>query len=152
MTCKTAMVTDVLTVSQETTIGDALRKLIENKIRAMPVVDEHGAYIAMFDFHDVWKKLLPSYVNEKYAPEHLNFFGDSFDDVVEKADVIKSAKVSEVMDKEKPTVKENTAFWEAILQMHKCRGPLGVVGEDGKTLVGLLTSQNVIQDLEHRLF
>lgn len=152
MTCKTAMITDVLTVTPDTTIGEALKILIDNKIRAMPVIDAENKYVAMFDFHDVWKKLLPSYVNEKYAPEHLSFLKGTFDDVVDKADEIKAAKVSEVMDKTKAVVKEDTEFWEAILQMHKCRGPLAVVAADGKTLVGLLTSQNVIQDLEHRLF
>ncbi len=152
MTCKTAMITDVLTVKPDTTIGDALKILIDNKIRAMPVIDDNGAYIAMFDFHEVWKKLLPSYVDAKYAPEHLNFLKNTFDDVVEKANEIKAAKVEEVMDTEKPVMKENTTFWEAVLQMHKCRGPLAVVSEDGKTLIGLLTSQNMIQDLEHRLF
>jgi len=152
MTFETAMVTDVISVTPGTSIEVALKILIEKKIRAMPVVDKNNKYLGMFDFHQVWGHLLPSFVKMDVGPEHFSFLKGSDDYVVERLDEIRDTNVEEVMNTKRPHLKPGTAYWEVLLQMYKHGSPLAVVDPSTKKLKGLISSQVVISDLERHMF
>ena len=113
---ESAMIIDPITLTVDSTIGDALRLMRENKIGGIPIVDSSN-------------KLVGILTNRDFRFENN-----------------KKRKVSELMTKENLVVApEGTDLKQAeiILRQHKVE-KLPVVNKDGK-LVGLITFRDILQ-------
>jgi IMP dehydrogenase len=113
---ESGMIIDPITLTIDSTIGDALRLMRENKIGGIPVTDGNGTLAGILTNRD------------------LRFEEDAH------------RKVSEVMTKENlVTAPEGTnlKMAEAILQKHKIE-KLPVVNKSGK-LIGLITYRDILK-------
>ncbi|MFD2527896.1 IMP dehydrogenase [Flavihumibacter stibioxidans] len=114
---ESGMIIDPVTLTQDATIGDALRLMKENKIGGIPIIDKKN-------------KLVGILTNRDLRFETTN----------------KSRRVSEVMTSERLiTAPEGTDMKKAekILQQYKIE-KLPVVKKDG-TLAGLITYRDILQ-------
>src|SRR6478752_3372067 len=113
---ESGMILDPITLNKNSTIGDALRLMKENKIGGIPITDQNQKLVGILTNRD------------------LRFESDS------------QKKVSEVMTKEKLiTAPEGTDLKKAekILQQYKIE-KLPVVDKQGK-LIGLITYRDILQ-------
>ena len=91
------MTTDTITLSENSTVGDAIKILAANKIRQVPVVDSDNRVLGVMTARSVIVALLPAYITKgylkdvKFAPEPKDF--------VEKMEAIKNVPLGEFLKK-----------------------------------------------------
>ena len=154
MSCKSAMIPldEIISISPEKTVGEALEVLLENGIRAMPVVSKDGEYMGMFHFHYILKFLLPKPVRAEGGVDNLEFLTGTDDLVPERLMELSDRGVVDLMDLDRPILYPNEVFWAAIHMAYKHDAPMAVLeSENSKKLVGIVTKQSMIQDMQRRL-
>jgi len=123
---RNAMTKKVITITPNTTIKDASRIMIANKLRRLPVITE-GTIVGMLRAHEILKFIS----HGDFAKFHTS-----------KAEVILSDPASDVMTKEFYVVDEELDIGEVIrLAKEKRMGGFPVVR--GDKLIGLITERDV---------
>ncbi len=109
---------DVLTISADVTVEEAMRYLVDNKISGMPVVDEEGHLVGIISEFQLLETL--------YSPE------------------VREMPVRDVMTKDVLTVKSNMMLSDAasLMVAHRIRR-LPVV-DDGK-IVGIVSRRDLLK-------
>ena len=135
------MTKNVRTLLPDTTVTDALKALLSQKISGLPVVDNSGRLVGMFTEKDVLKNILPSYVSQvgKFAYEN------SPKTVTNKVAKLSELKVSELMRKEVVEALEDTPAYEVarvMLTQNVRRVP--IVDKD-KKMVGIVSRSDVLE-------
>jgi CBS domain-containing protein len=138
-------ITNVITVSCDATVEEALRLLDEKQVRAVPVVDKDGIFKGLFSTHEVIKSLVPSYMvgglqtldfasgaGGQLASRLRKFYPSHVKDHVRTSDVV--------------TITEKTNTWEALRIIAKHGSPIPVINATGH-LIGLISEQSVIEAL-----
>lgn len=143
MKIKEVMVKDVITLTPDTPVKEAVKKLSELEISGLPVVDPDGRLAGMFTEKEVLKFILPSYVETvgrfiyENAPKTIQ----------NKMAAMNNLKVKDLMRKEVTTLKEDTSLWEAahIMLTHKVRR-IAVVDSSLK-LIGIISRSDVLRGI-----
>lgn len=99
-----------LTVSPKDTVGKGMERLLKERIRSMPVVDGRGNYIGMFHFRQVLKQLLPKSVLAEGGVDDLDFLHGTDQQVVDKLGDVYKMKIGDVVDTERPVLREDEVF------------------------------------------
>ena len=127
-TVEEVMTSDVVTTSSDATLYDALRTMVSNGFRRLPVVDD-GELKGMLVAMDV-VRFLGSGRAFEYAKS------DDIRDVL-------AVKVAELMTKDVETITPNSDIGEAASLMRRTgRGSLLVV--EGKELKGIITERDLV--------
>ncbi len=90
------MTTDVLTLSHEDNLGEALALIRERYVRQVPVVDDHRRVVGVITPRALLRKILPGYItggylkDVKFAPELTQF--------IQKIEELANKKVSDLID------------------------------------------------------
>ncbi len=148
MPTKLAMITDVENIGPDADVAHALQKLMEKRVRAMPVLDDDGKYLGIFSFRQILKAVLPVSATVEGGLDDLSFLYDSHDAMVKKLDEVEALKVRDIMDTKRPEVTEDTVFWETLLLIYKFDSPLPVIDKETGKLVGIVTKQSAIDYLQ----
>ena len=167
------MTTDVLTVTPDTTIDDALELLVSNRITGLPVVDHAGVVVGVVSDWDMlplgachsWIAIDRQHMHMQSHPEaitdkpadHPDFFPDvntdwtAFNDLTTA--ILKNAgkTVADVMTIDPLVVRKATALTDAAQILMKSRvRRLPVVDADGR-IEGVISRGNIIAAaLAHR--
>ena len=124
------MTTNVISVTPDISINEALRLLKENGIRRLPVTDGHGNVMGIVTEKDL----------KSAAPSKATTL-----DIWEIHQLLDKIKVEEVMTREVITIKEDTPLEEAArIMAEKKIGALPVLNEDGK-LSGIITESDIFR-------
>jgi len=150
MSCTSAMLKKPLTVSPKDTVGQGMERLLKEGIRSMPVVDEHGDYIGMFHFRQVLKQLLPKSVLAEGGVDDLDFLCGTDQQVVDKLAEVYEMNISDVVDTERPVLREDEVFWVAVHMIYKHDAPMAVLKAGTRKLIGIVSKQSLIEDLQRR--
>lgn len=155
MPCKDAMITDVVTVYPDQTVGEALALFEKHKIRTVPVIDEQQHVLGLFSFGLLLDELLPisDFDKEdenisrqfKHIEISLDFLGETATWVAHRLKHVIDKKVSDIMRDNIQTVSPESPIREGIRLLVKQGSPLPVV-ENGK-LVGIISSQTAVKTL-----
>jgi CBS-domain-containing membrane protein len=144
---KDIMVNDVLTVTPETSIQEAVKLLLDRRINGLPVVDRKNRLVGIVCQSDLiiqQKRIpLPSVFTllDSFIP--LSSM-KSLDKVVQK---MAAFVVNDAMTRSPVTVRPETSLEEiATLMVDKKYHTLPVVGEDGE-LVGIIGKEDVLRTL-----
>lgn len=130
------------------TFGGALRLMRERRVRVLPVVDANGVYKGTFDFHDIWKTLLPKAVLLGMdSLTDLSFVSDAQDILREKLNEADSRSVGEFLDVPIEPVHPETPVKEAMLLFYQHDGDIPVVDRKTRRLVGLVSPWEIIDAL-----
>jgi len=128
------MTRDVITVTAVTALPDAYDLMTRNKIRRLPVVDEHGRLIGIVTYGDI-RSARPSPANALNIWE-LNF-------------MLARLSIAEIMTPDPLTISENATIGEAAQKMlEKTIGSLPVVDSQGN-LVGIITESDIFRLVVH---
>lgn len=135
-----------------TTVGEALKKLTENRVLAIPVVDGSGRYLGMFAKSRLIAALLPKVLSVKVhgveigETAHLGFITDTLADVRERLATIAGEPVENHMDTDVPVLRPETPLIHSLVILHKARNFLPVVAHDGR-LVGVISTWDVLEKI-----
>jgi len=141
--CQDVMSQPVISVEYGDDIETIWALLSENKIRALPVVDNRSRLLGMVTITDILKQV---------APESHQGMGDKFRKFIKKTDGIYTDKLEyagHLMSKNIITVNQNESLdvvIETIEQSNKRHIP---VLDDNQCLVGMITAKNVLKALKY---
>lgn len=148
MPCKDAMITNVIEIDPDQTIGQAIDILKSHSIRSVPVVDKDRKLVGYFSLHQLLKSLLPVSVTMEDGLQRLNFIMGAAPTVAKRLQTVKDHRVGEHMDRNIAVVSPETATWEALRLVVKYGSPLPVVDEKSGVLQGLMSEQSILNELE----
>lgn len=147
--CSNAMIENVLTVSPETTVEDALEIFKKHDIRSVPVVDSGGNLAGLFGFRHVLMGLLPASATMDDGLRRLDFVIGAAPGIAKRLKKLKSKPVSDVMDPNPMVLYRHTATWEALRVMALHGSPISIVEEKDGKFVGMISRQSLIKEIEH---
>jgi len=128
---KDVMSTELLCIREGTTIGEALKMLMDHRITGMPVVDKEGKMVGVVSEYDIIAQLSP----------HLTSKNDMKSELF-RAPVKFSRKVK--------SVKESTSLSTVVKSfVNKNYRRLPVVNEHG-VLVGMITRRDLMRVFYYR--
>lgn len=157
MPCRDAMIKKVISADADMTVEEVLKIFQEHHIRGVPVVNDQKHVVGLFNFRHLLHEILPvaATLDEvqlrrlKNMSISLGHIAGVSPWVARRLGVVLPKKVSDVMAKEFKWVNEDTPLREGIRMLYENGSPIPVVAEDDKTLVGLITSQSVIEQIVH---
>ena len=135
------------------TLVECVRTLLQNRVLAMPVVDESGKYLGQFR-----KNLLVSEVLPQVAVHDMRFervarmidtglLHDTMADVRERFAAIADHPVSRYLDKEAPVLRPDQPLVTAMVYLFLGRNFLPVVDPDSGLLVGVVSAWDVLESI-----
>lgn len=151
MPCETAIITEVHTVKPDISVEEALAFIHEKNVRAMPVVDHDGKLVGMFSLEALLKSLLPVAVTMEEGLQKLGFVIGAGPGIAKRLKKAQTKTVADVMLQDIIVAHTSTALWEAIRLMVKYGSPIPVVEEDSGKLIGIISEQSAMTDLEELL-
>lgn len=142
MELRELMTDKVTTVSQEMTVRDAAKLLLELGISGLPVVNDDNELVGMLTEKDIIGMALPRYV-EKLGSLAYVFEMVPFDKTLSEADKV---KVKEIMQKDVVTVTVDTLVPEVARIMIVKRIRRIPVLDQG-VLVGIVARHDIVKEI-----
>lgn len=150
MIAANVMTKDVVTLSSDATMLDALRLIKKKEVRQIPVLDKSGRVEGVITPRKLFKGILPPYVTEgmledvKFAPELPEF--------VKNIDKLAGKGVEEVLERDFVSVSPATSTMEVATLFYnpaKHAESILVLGPD-KKLLGIISPWDIFRRiLEH---
>ena len=140
------MTTEVITVTEETTIQELAAILYRNHINGVPVVDDEGALIGIICESDLIRKDKKLHIPTVVALFDAVFYLERPGKFKEEFTRICATTVGDLYTKEVVTVNETTPIDEiATIMSHKKIYTLPVM--DGDRLVGIIGKADILRTL-----
>ena len=143
MKAKDVMTPEVVTVTPETSVLEAIRLMLQRKISGLPVVDAAGALVGMVSEGDFLRRA--ELGTERHAPRWIEFLagpGRLANEYVHA----KGRKVSDVMTAKVHAVEDDASLNAIVEMMERHRVKRVPVLRRGK-LVGIVTRANLLRAL-----
>ena len=140
------MTTDVLTFRPTDTVESAARALSERRLGGAPVVDEDGRVVGLLEDDDLivqeTRLHFPTVISVFGAYLELPSSLHRFEDDLRKA---VGATVSDVMDTDAPTCREDDTLETVATALHERNASrMAVVDDDGR-LVGIVSRGDLVR-------
>jgi CBS domain-containing protein len=137
---------DIDTLARDLSVGEAIRRVLDCDLPALPVVDADGRYVGIFGEREFIGAVFPGYMKElKYAA----FVPHSLDDALEKRSACREEPVAEHMNTEHVDLSgdfSDAAVAETFLHHRVLIVP---VTDDGR-VVGVITRSDFFRALAER--
>jgi CBS domain-containing protein len=141
MKAKDVMTPDVLTVTEDTSVLEAIRLMLQRRISGLPVVDASGALVGMVTEGDLLRRA--EIGTERHRARWIEFLAGPGRQADEYAHA-HGRKVRDVMTREVHTIPEHAALNDALDSMeryHVKRVPV----MRGLKMIGLITRSNLLR-------
>lgn len=148
MPYETAILRDVIVGRPDQTVAACLSLMISKRVRAIPIVDADNRYLGMCTIRALLKKLIPISATFDDGLPTLDFVVGSAPGAAKKLNRIRTQLISEYMETDCPVVHLETPTWEVIRLLCRHGSPLPVVRGDDKILVGIVSDQSVVTELD----
>ncbi len=150
MTVQTIMLQNPKAVHLEDTVPAAVKLMLDFGIRNIPVVDQDGVFLGTFSTVHLIQLLLPTVATMDRGyfgrVSDLTFIHETFDDIKDRLQEVRSHKVGDYMDtKNVPVIAPDTSVIEAMLLLYKHRTHVPVVDKDSGKLVGVVSFNSVLR-------
>jgi CBS domain-containing protein len=137
-----------IVLNSSETVRDAIRRMMEKKVRSFPVVDGDGRYLGMFSLHRVLGMLLPRVATMDEEREmDLSFISDTVEHLKEKLADIGNDSVSGFMERDRKVAHPDTPLVEGVLLLYRLGANIPVVERDSGRLAGLLSPWEVLNQV-----
>lgn len=103
MTARTIMTTDLVTVSTDATVADALLAMSRHQVNNIPVVDTDGSFVGLVSLRWLTHELLPtaSRLDDQSFQMPIGFVTDTSDRYLQRLREIGQRPVGEFLEKKK---------------------------------------------------
>ncbi len=147
MPCHSSMIEQLITVSADQEVGEAIEVLRKHQIDAVPVVDEGGRLEGVFSMQVLLKSLLPVSVTTSDAL-HMDITVAAAPGVAKRLKRVKPLKVSDLMDRKVHVVGPETPLWEGVNLLVHHGAPVLVVDKESGKLLGMIDQRSIIDEME----
>jgi CBS domain-containing protein len=138
------------TLRDSDSVADATRRMLENRMSDLPVVDAAGKLVGLLKLERVLAALLPTAALLGAGIPDLAFVSDDLDDLRDKMREIDSRLVREFAVMPEHVVYPDTPPLEIVLQLHRGANNLPVVERGTGKLVGTVSARDVLSALHRR--
>jgi CBS-domain-containing membrane protein len=129
------------------TVAQAARRMLDNRVSDLPVVDASGKLVGMFKLDRLLAGLLPAAALVGYGVNDLAFVSDDIDQLRRKMKKVDASRVRDFVVKPERVVHPDTAPVEIVLQLYRGANNLPVVERDSGRLVGMVSARDVLAAL-----
>lgn len=140
LTVSDIMVTEVFSVSPDTSLSGLSSLINEKHISFLPVVNEHNRYLGEVNILNLLKVGVPDYLMMLYDLSFLQSF-EPLESLFQKEDLV---KVSEIMSAEEVTLSPDASIIEVVFKMIQHKKRYLAVVSDG-ILVGIVTAMDIFK-------
>ena len=143
MHARDIMTSPVVSVGPETTVLEIVKLMLENRVSAVPIVDDQDRLMGLVSEGDLMRR------TEIGTERHRSWWLSAFTGAVSLAeDFVKShgLKASEIMTKNVFTAHEDTPLWEIAETLEKKKIKRMPILRDGR-IIGIVSRANLLQAL-----
>ncbi|GAB6043666.1 CBS domain-containing protein [Endothiovibrio diazotrophicus] len=147
MSCDSIMIPDPPSLRADTPLDQAMQVLAEHRAHSLPVVDDDGRFVGMFDLHQLMKLLLPKAVTMELGLRQVSYVTDTVDTwehLRRQLKKIGDDPVADHLTTDVPVVHPTTATLEALRNLYHRPGQIPVVEKASGRLVGVISCWDVI--------
>jgi CBS domain-containing protein len=147
------MATSYPALSAGMTLTECVRTLLQNRVLAMPVVDDAGKYLGQFRKNLLVSALLPQVAVHDPRFERISrmidtgLLQDTMADVRERFAVIADEPVIRHLDTKAPVLRPDQSLVTAMFYLFQGRNFLPVVEPESGLLVGVVSAWDVLESI-----
>jgi CBS domain-containing protein len=134
-------------LSDADTVGEAMRRMLDDRVNDMPVVDASEKLIGMFKLDRLYATLLPKAALIGYGIPDLAFVSDTLGQLRERMREIEAHPVRDYVVKPTHVVFPDTSPLEIVLLLHQGANNVPVVDRVGGRLVGMVSARDLLTAL-----
>lgn len=146
MTCHCITMPPPATLTKSDSVAEAIAKLQQHDLPALPVVDARGHFLGVFGHREIIGLVLPRAARAGDAIQDLSFVGDNVDDLRKRLGGVLKEQVGRYMAPHR-TVRPETSLVEALLLLYRGDAVLPICDPAG-TLVGFATAADAANCLK----
>lgn len=139
MTAESVMDPNPTVLKETDTIRTAAAYIMDNRYRALPVVDDEGRYLGIFGVNCLLRLVLPKAVMMESGLENVGFIHESLHDLHERMLEVEDQPITKCMHSDITTVTPNTPLVETLLLLYRTRISIPVVAPGTGKLVGMIS-------------
>lgn len=153
LTCRSIMATSFPVLKPGMSLTECVRTLLQNRVLAMPVVDESGKYLGQFRKNLLVSAVLPQVVVHDQRFERIarmidtGLLRDTMAEVRERFSLIADEPVSRHLDTEAPVLRPEQPLVTAMFYLFQGRNFLPVVDADTGVLVGVVSAFDILESI-----
>ena len=136
-----------LVLRREDRVVDALKKMLEDRLTSVPVTDAKGRYVGMFRVRRVIGLALPKAATIDHLVDDISYINEDLADLTRRLGSVRDQSVTRHLDETVPVVKTSMALAEILLLLYRSSNTLPVVEQPSGKLLGIVTSQLVLNSL-----
>jgi CBS domain-containing protein len=139
--------TDFSKLDANETVGEALQRMLADRVSDMPVVDGAGKLIGMFKLEELYASLLPKAALLGHGMADLSFASETLEELREKMDKIDDRPVHEFVVVPRHVVHEDTTPLEIVLLLHQGENNVPVADRASGRLIGMVSARDLLTAL-----
>ncbi len=154
--CSSIMATDYPVLTANMTVVECVQVLLENRVMAMPVVDDRGRYLGQFRKNLLIAAILPQVAVHDPRFERFSrmlegdMVSETMDDVRERFRAIAEKPVSRYLDADTPVLRVDQSIVSVMFYVFHGRNFFPVVEPDSGLLVGVISTWDILKSIVHR--
>jgi len=156
MTVETIMTRELVTISPDTIVADAVLEMIRHQVHNIPVIDEAGAFIGLFSLRRLAHALLPIAAQVDVESFDIGFLSDSSDEFLLRLQSVGRQPVSQLLEKKKKLrfCEPDTSIPKLLQLLSENPASLPVVVVEGRAnrVVGMISAWDVLTKLAVNFF
>lgn len=121
------------------TLEDAAKVIMSSRYRSLPVVDEEGCYMGMFDVNCLLKHVIPKAVFIQKGLQNVGFIHESLEELFERYSQVKDEMVTICLSHEVHPINPETPLTETLLQLYSTHLSIPVVAKGSCKLLGMIS-------------
>lgn len=147
-TCADVMIPNPATLHPNMTLGEAVAKLLDVRVRYLPVVDDNGDFVGTFSSMTVIRMLLPQSVSIKEGknPFELSFMHTTVEELQARLGERGNDPIAAHIQEEKLKIcTPDTGMMEAINLLYKHHYQLVVCEPNSRKFLGVVSISGVLR-------
>ncbi len=147
MPCHSAIVQNITTIAPDTKVEEAIAIFKKKKINFLPVIDENNILCGYFSAAILLKNILPVPVDMGGGVQ-IDLTVGAAPGIAKRLKKVQTLPIETFMNTKPRTVSGETPTWEGVRMLAEHGAPLFVTEEDSGKLMGMMTEQSAIEELE----
>ena len=148
MTSAVIYKTEFPSLKDTDTVAEATRRMLDNHVSDLPVVDGSGALVGMFRLDRLFAVLLPRAATLGDGVPDLAFMPDTIEQLRERMREIEGSAVREFVVEPDQVLHPETSPLEAVLLLYKGANAIPVVAAESGRLIGMVSARDVLAALQ----
>ena len=140
--------TDFPKLAATDTVGVALRRMLDESLPDLPVIDASGALLGMFKLVELYATLLPKAALLGHGVPDLAFVSNTLGQLRERMHEIEDDPVRNYVVKPDHVIHPETPPLEIVLLLYQGAHNVPVVDRDSGRLVGMVSARDLLTAIE----